>query len=318
MTTIYNVSRRATLLILLVSAIAACNTTPERETPPPKPRPIYEPQQQSQQQQSQQQQSQQSQQQQSQQQQPSQSTQQPQSYMAPSEDAAEVEVEEVRVDGQADAAQQNQRSQPAQSSAHRGAEKRRQGADLGGASAPRYAESNSGERDPAQSGGMVMLPPGRNTDDEDMIGPQMNVGARTETEQIAALDGELSGQMADFDARMRRARTAAEAQKMQQGGSGSRAGMQGGRGQRYEAPRQERGAGGAAATSSGAGNTPDLTGETARHHQQVALAARPADIPDGRDDDIVARQLREAATKESDPVLREKLWEEYRKYKAGL
>ncbi|MGI9245900.1 MAG: hypothetical protein ACR2I8_04250, partial [Steroidobacteraceae bacterium] len=41
----------------------------------------------------------------------------------------------------------------------------------------------------------------------------------------------------------------------------------------------------------------------------------PSDIPDGRDDDIVARQLREAATKETDPELRERLWDEYRKYK---
>jgi hypothetical protein len=41
----------------------------------------------------------------------------------------------------------------------------------------------------------------------------------------------------------------------------------------------------------------------------------PADIPDGRDDDIVARQLREAAMKETDPELRQRLWEEYRKYK---
>jgi len=41
----------------------------------------------------------------------------------------------------------------------------------------------------------------------------------------------------------------------------------------------------------------------------------PADIPDGRDDDIVARQLREAAMKETDPELRERLWDEYRQYK---
>jgi hypothetical protein len=44
-------------------------------------------------------------------------------------------------------------------------------------------------------------------------------------------------------------------------------------------------------------------------------SAVPADIPDGRDDDIVARQLREAAMKETDPELRERLWEEYRQYK---
>lgn len=41
----------------------------------------------------------------------------------------------------------------------------------------------------------------------------------------------------------------------------------------------------------------------------------PEDIESGSDDDIVARQIREAALKEKDPVLREKLWDEYRKYK---
>ena len=41
----------------------------------------------------------------------------------------------------------------------------------------------------------------------------------------------------------------------------------------------------------------------------------PRNIPSGDDDDVVARQLREAAEKEQDPELREKLWEEYRKYK---
>ena len=34
-------------------------------------------------------------------------------------------------------------------------------------------------------------------------------------------------------------------------------------------------------------------------------------------DDIVARQLREAAMKETDPELRARLWEEYRQYKKG-
>ncbi|MCP3661562.1 MAG: hypothetical protein GY696_03540 [Gammaproteobacteria bacterium] len=41
----------------------------------------------------------------------------------------------------------------------------------------------------------------------------------------------------------------------------------------------------------------------------------PHEIPDGSDDDIVARQLREAAEKESDPELKRKLWDEYRRYK---
>ena len=40
----------------------------------------------------------------------------------------------------------------------------------------------------------------------------------------------------------------------------------------------------------------------------------PEDIPSGRDDDVVARQLREAAMNEPDPELREALWDEYRNY----
>ncbi|WFB35049.1 hypothetical protein P3T73_12850 [Kiritimatiellota bacterium B12222] len=39
--------------------------------------------------------------------------------------------------------------------------------------------------------------------------------------------------------------------------------------------------------------------------------------PPRQDEDIVARQLREAAEKETDPVLREKLWKEYEAYLDG-
>jgi hypothetical protein len=41
----------------------------------------------------------------------------------------------------------------------------------------------------------------------------------------------------------------------------------------------------------------------------------PKNIPDGRDDDVIARQIREAAEKETDPELRDKLWKEYIEYK---
>ena len=44
----------------------------------------------------------------------------------------------------------------------------------------------------------------------------------------------------------------------------------------------------------------------------------PPDLVDAAGDDIIARQLREAAMKEQDPELRKKLWDEYRKYKRGL
>ena len=44
----------------------------------------------------------------------------------------------------------------------------------------------------------------------------------------------------------------------------------------------------------------------------------PEDIPSPQGDDIVAKQLREAASAEKDPELRAKLWEEYKRYKEGL
>ena len=43
----------------------------------------------------------------------------------------------------------------------------------------------------------------------------------------------------------------------------------------------------------------------------------PSRCPLEWDDDIVARQIREAAMKETDPELRAALWEEYRRYKKG-
>jgi hypothetical protein len=43
----------------------------------------------------------------------------------------------------------------------------------------------------------------------------------------------------------------------------------------------------------------------------------PPEGGEGRADDVVARQIREAAMAEEDPKVRERLWEEYRRYKRG-
>ncbi|NPA94215.1 MAG: DUF4175 domain-containing protein [Thermodesulfobacteria bacterium] len=48
-----------------------------------------------------------------------------------------------------------------------------------------------------------------------------------------------------------------------------------------------------------------------------AASARGKNGTIGEDDDIVARQLREAAERETDPELKKRLWEEYRRYKEG-
>jgi hypothetical protein len=49
--------------------------------------------------------------------------------------------------------------------------------------------------------------------------------------------------------------------------------------------------------------------------RQATFGAPGGQLPPPEDDDIVARQLREAAEKEPDPELKQKLWEEYWKYK---
>mgnify|MGYP001186746822 CR=1 FL=1 len=64
----------------------------------------------------------------------------------------------------------------------------------------------------------------------------------------------------------------------------------------------------------------DVKGEAIgreRETKDIVRAPPPPDVGDGRGDDVIARQLREAAMKEQDPELRERLWDEYRKYKGG-
>ncbi|MEJ2115626.1 MAG: hypothetical protein P8X88_06170, partial [Gammaproteobacteria bacterium] len=63
------------------------------------------------------------------------------------------------------------------------------------------------------------------------------------------------------------------------------------------------------------GETKDTAKSNYGNSGQGSKGTAPKNIPSGNDDDVVARQLREAAEKEQDPELREKLWDEYRKYK---
>ena len=99
---------------------------------------------------------------------------------------------------------------------------------------------------------------------------------------------------------MRTVKEGQEGREGQEGGGASGKGSEGGQGGDVAAGSDTQGGGGGVGGGAqGGSGSRDV----------------PADIPDGRDDDIVARQLREAAMKEMDPELRERLWEEYRKYK---
>jgi hypothetical protein len=80
---------------------------------------------------------------------------------------------------------------------------------------------------------------------------------------------------------------------------------------------KKTGAGSGEGTGSGEGAGPSDEGAGAG--QSAGSGSQPGrDELDTADDDIVARQLREAAEKETDPELKKKLWEEYRKYKQGV
>ena len=138
---------------------------------------------------------------------------------------------------------------------------------------------------------------------------------QTRAEQVGTLNTELERKMREFDELMKRAQIEADKERAAMGRAGAREGRTGGRGGALETLPDEFGAGGAARDATGIGASPDLSGETSSSgtRQGGPSAGR---VPGGEDDDIVARQLREAAERERDAVLREKLWAEYRKYKA--
>jgi hypothetical protein len=92
-----------------------------------------------------------------------------------------------------------------------------------------------------------------------------------------------------------------------------------GKGGGSEGKGNEEGSTGAeqAKTSEGRGKAGDVSGagRGAGSWGSGGSGAPPASYTPSPDDDIVARQLREAAEKETDPELKAKLWKEYEEYK---
>ena len=135
-------------------------------------------------------------------------------------------------------------------------------------------------------------------------------GTLTPAEQVAILDRQLEQSTSDFDAmileeqeRQReidRSRTQSSTASADASGDISRS---------ANSPYRDDVAMGGQPGGTGGIGGPRGSG------QNPAIYEAPEDIPSGNDDDVVARQLREAAMREPDPVIRERLWNEYRKYK---
>ena len=146
-------------------------------------------------------------------------------------------------------------------------------------------------------------------------------------DEVAALDRQLDSSLAKFDGMLLQemdeiragsskklqdlAEEAAEAAKRlrEQGyEAGSSSSQDSGEYQSGESGETETGSSGkrtGAETSSREGSRKGGEGRTGQDQRRVSYD----------DDDIVARQLREAAENETDPELKEKLWKEYEEYK---
>ena len=140
--------------------------------------------------------------------------------------------------------------------------------------------------------------------------PVLGINAPPGLPMSATAAAELADKRAAFERLMQHAQQAAEAEKAAGRAAGSQQGVPERAGGRL-APGGY-GAGGAAGLSTGLGASPDLSGRTQGNPRVGGPSAVQAE--NLADEDIVARQLREAAQTERDPVLREKLWLEYRKY----
>ena len=135
----------------------------------------------------------------------------------------------------------------------------------------------------------------------------------SEAERQARLEGTLDKSVGDFDEVLAEEQREISTVGRNTEGYGNASGGGGGVG----LGKQGKG-GGMAGTGEAANTTPSDESRATPSLEELSeeqIASRtPEDIPELVSEDIVAKQLREAALSEDDPVLRERLWEEYRKY----
>jgi hypothetical protein len=135
-------------------------------------------------------------------------------------------------------------------------------------------------------------------------------GTLTPAEQVAILDRQLEQSTSDFDAMiLEEQERQREIDRSRTQSSTATADSSGEASPGANSPYRDDVARGGQPGGMGGIGGPRASG------QNPAIYEAPEDIPNGNDDDVVARQLREAAMREPDPVIRERLWNEYRKYK---
>ena len=157
---------------------------------------------------------------------------------------------------------------------------------------------------------------------------------RTVEEQAKSFDDELRDLLGDFDGMLLREQeelatrsqtteaAAAGGQELATGGSAGEAtdASELGAQDPSKTERSDQGESGSGSSEKperapGSGSQVATGGGYNGSSTEARVLNEPANIPSGADDDIVARQLREAAQRETDPQLQKRLWEEYKLYK---
>jgi len=143
----------------------------------------------------------------------------------------------------------------------------------------------------------------------------------TDAEKTAAMVGQFNDSLGEFDEKLLREQDRVKAQKplsasANSAGGGATGGSDGNSGGESAQDSVEGEAAHEGQQSDQQGSDKTVSGSRGTSSSGKQSTA-PPDIPDGSDDDVIARQLREAAEKEADPELKKKLWEEYRRYKKG-
>jgi len=161
----------------------------------------------------------------------------------------------------------------------------------------------------------------------------------TQAEKTASMDKQLFAALGEFDELLLKEEEKVSARVPSQRESGSAGqdgtsgsgGASGETGESGDGTGDQNGSGTTSADASEASSSSAQNGQTAQagtasgahsnagagdaNIDHSAYGAPGGKLPPPQDDDIVARQLREAAEKETDPELKKKLWEEYWKYK---
>lgn len=150
------------------------------------------------------------------------------------------------------------------------------------------------------------------TDTRGAASADPGITAQTAAERRADLDGRFDASLDSFDEKLRRERQRSASERDNDASSRADGAVvdatSSGERDRDDLRRDRSGD----LQSTGVDRQSDATGASGQGTGNGS-DARP--IPSGVDDDIIARRLRRAAETETDPELKEKLWDEYRDYK---